>query len=141
MGAKVTVILQNEREVETARRAWNELGLSSQVTFHPSGRLPDDNERFDLVWNFNAIPRIEEPSFMVDRMLELSSKHVLLFASNRLNYGFPVHRLHHMVAGEDWYHGDVTYMSTRSLEKLVRQSGGRVIRSLIVDIPWWPDID
>jgi hypothetical protein len=142
-GADVEVVLSDADEVALARRAWRTLRLSDRVTFRHSRdfRLERAGARFDLVWNFNALPQAPDPEALIGDMCESSKRYVLVFVSNTLNYGFPVHRLHHRAAREDWSHGNIDMMNVRAISGMLRNNGCRILRRLLVDVPWWPDID
>lgn len=142
-GARVELVLADEDEAALALRAWELLGLSERVTVRvsPEPHLEVPPRSFDLVWNFNALPMAREPSELVREMCEASAHLVLIFVSNTLNYGFPVHRLHHRAAREPWSHGDIAAMDTRKIARLLTANGFEVVERLLVDTPWWPDID
>jgi hypothetical protein len=142
-GADVEVVLSDPDEVALARKAWRSLRLSDRVTFRLSRtfRLEREGARFDLVWNFNALPQAPEPEELIGDMCESSKRYVLIFVSNTWNYGFPVHRLHHRAASEEWSHGNIEMMNVRRISRMLEDHGCRVIRRLLVDVPWWPDID
>ncbi|MBD3367939.1 MAG: hypothetical protein GF405_07190 [Candidatus Eisenbacteria bacterium] len=142
-GADVEVVLSDPDEVALARRAWRNLRLSDRVTLRTSRdfRLEREGARFDLVWNFNALPQAPEPEALIGDMCEASKRYVLIFVSNTLNYGFPVHRLHHRAASEAWSHGNIEMMNVGRISRMLQERGCRVVRKLLVDVPWWPDID
>jgi hypothetical protein len=142
-GARVELILADEDEAALALRAWDLLGLSDRVTVRssPSLRLEVPPRSFDLVWNFNSLPQADEPERLVREMCEASARLVMIFVSNTRNYGFPVHRLHHRVAGEPWSHGDIAMMDVPKIEGLLADHGFEIVERLLVDTPWWPDID
>jgi len=142
-GARVELILADEDEAVLALRAWDLLGLSELVTVRssPELRLEVPARSFDLVWNFNSLPQAADPERLVREMCEASARFVLIFVSNKWNYGFPVHRLHHRIAGEEWSHGDIATMDTRKIAGLLGAQGFEVVERLLVDTPWWPDID
>ncbi len=142
-GADVEVVLSDADEVALARKAWRTLRLADRVTFRHSRdfRLERAGARFDLVWNFNALPQAPDPEGLIGDMCEASRRYVLVFVSNTLNYGFPVHRLHHRAAGEAWSHGNIEMMNVRRIGRMLEENGCRVVRRLLVDVPWWPDID
>ena len=142
-GADVEVVLSDADEAALARKAWRTLRLAPKVSFHHSRdfRLPREGARFDLVWNFNALPQAPDPEGLIGDMVEASKRYVLIFVSNTWNYGFPIHRLHHRAASEDWSHGNIDMMNVRKISHLLESNGCRVIRKLLVDVPWWPDID
>lgn len=142
-GASVELVLADRDEIELARRAWEALGLGDRVTIRASdgNRLDARAGAYDLVWNFNSIPQVEEPSRLLDEMCEASRSFVMVFVSNTWNYGFPVHRLHHLASREPWSHGDISAMNTRSIAASLAARGFEIVERLLVDTPWWPDID
>lgn len=143
-GARVEVVLADREEVELARRIWAGLGLSSAAATIREGRdwlLDGPDAGFDLVWNFNAFPQAPEPDRLLDEMCRASARYVLVFVSNTVNYGFPIHRLHHRAAREPWSHGSVALMDARRIERSLTRRGFRTVERLLVDVPWWPDID
>jgi hypothetical protein len=142
-GAAVELILADDDEAALALRAWDLLGLSERVTVRssPDLRLEVPSRSFDLVWNFNSLPQADDPEMLVREMCDASRGLVLIFVSNTRNYGFPLHRLHHRAAGEPWSHGDVGMMDVRKIEGLLEAHGFDVVERLLVDTPWWPDID
>lgn len=142
-GATVELVLSDPEEVELARRIWSDLGLASRVTVRGSAdyRLDVPERSFDLVWNFNSLPQVPDPARLIDDMCRASRRYVLAFVSNTWNYGFPVHRLHHLASRETWSHGDIAMMNTRRIERMLTQRGFLTRERLLVDVPWWPDID
>ncbi|MCD4689897.1 hypothetical protein K8S17_00380 [bacterium] len=142
-GADVELVLGEPGQVEMASRVWSGLGLTNKVSISAStdGRIDVPKRSFDLVWNFNAIPQSAEPARLIAEMCLASSRFVMVFVSNTLNYGFPIHRLHHVAAREAWSHGDISSMNVRLIERLLVEHGFRPIERLVVDTPWWPDID
>jgi hypothetical protein len=142
-GARVELVLASEDEAALALHAWDVLGLADRVTVRssPGFRLDAEPRSFDLVWNFNSLPQADDPERLVREMCDASARLVLVFVSNTWNYGFPVHRLHHRVAGEPWSHGDIRMMDTGKIARLVAAQGFKVVEHLLVDTPWWPDID
>ncbi len=141
-GAHVDLFLADDDQVELARRVWHTLGLSDRVAIErSSGGLPCDARDYDLVWNFNALPQSDDPAGLIGQMCAASSRFVMVFVSNTLNYGFPIHRLHHRVAGERWSHGEIASMNVGRIERLLRGRGFTPLERLVVDTPWWPDID
>ncbi len=142
-GALVELVLRDQDEVELARRAWEKLGLGDRLTARESadGSLGAGERTFDLVWNFNSLPQVRHPQKLVAEMCDASHELVLVFTSNTWNYGFPVHRLHHRASGEEWSHGDISTMDARRVAGWLSGRGFGVVERLLVDVPWWPDID
>jgi hypothetical protein len=143
VGASVELLLGDPDEVTLAEKIWDGLELTDRVKIRhaPDGRLAVAPKSFDLVWSFNAIPQAREPERLIAEMCGASRRFVMIFVSNTLNYGFAIHRLHHVAAGEPWSHGDIGAMNTRMIADRLGEQGFRVIERLVVDTPWWPDID
>jgi hypothetical protein len=142
-GASVELVLSDPAEVDLARRVWERLGLADRLTARATSdfRLAAEPKAFDLVWNFNSIPQVPEPRELVREMCGASRQLVLVFTSNTWNYGFPIHRLHHRVAHEEWDHGNPSFMSPGRIARLLSDEGFEVVERMLVDVPWWPDID
>ena len=142
-GAFVELVLGGSDEVALAERAWEALGLRDKVTIRAADgdSLGADRRSFDLVWNFNSLPQVASADALLSEMCEASSRFVLVFVSNTLNYGFPIHRLHHKLAGEAWSHGNISVMNTRAIADKLSDRGFEIVERLLVDTPWWPDID
>ena len=142
-GASVELVLGDPDEVALAERAWETLGLSDRVTIRATDgdSLGVEPRSYDLVWNFNSLPQVASADALLDEMCEASSRFVMVFVSNTWNYGFPIHRLHHKVAGEPWSHGDISVMNTGAVASKLADRGFKVVERLLVDTPWWPDID
>jgi hypothetical protein len=141
-GAQVVVVLESQQAADLAMETWQAVGCDSQVRFFvsPSGRLDFPPDSFDLVWNFNVLPRSPNIAATIRTMAEVSRRYVLVFVPNRANYGFWLHRWQHRVAEEPWDHGNVALMDGRALERAMMAQGLRVLDTWLVDVPWWPDI-
>jgi SAM-dependent methyltransferase len=143
LGARVEVALADAEEVELARAVWSSLRLAPPATVRRSSgwEMCAPPASFDLVWNFNALPQAPDPERVLDDMCRASARLVLVFVSNTANYGFPIHRLHHRAAHEPWSHGSPSAMNVRRIERSLSRRGFRAAERLLVDVPWWPDID
>jgi len=142
-GASVDLVLGNPDEVALAERAWEALGLSDRVAIRAADgdTLGVEPRSHDLVWNFNSLPQVASADALLDEMCEASSRFVMVFVSNTWNYGFPIHRLHHKVAREPWSHGNISVMNAGVVARKLSDRGFKVVERLLVDVPWWPDID
>jgi hypothetical protein len=142
-GASVELVLQDPDEAELAAAAWKAIGLADRVRIKTSEgyRLDAGAGAYDLVWNFNALPVVPSPDRLIDEMCLASRRYVMVFVSNTRNYGFPIHRLHHRAAREPWSHGDISAMNTPAIAAKLDARGFDVVERLLVDTPWWPDID
>jgi SAM-dependent methyltransferase len=105
-----------------------------------AGCFPFEDGSFDLVWNFNVMPRQAAPLELLREMARVSRGWVLVFVPNRANYGFWLHRLHHRVARQAWDHGSVGLMSPAGWQRLFSLAGLQVREIAWVDCPPWPDI-
>jgi hypothetical protein len=140
MGVQATVVLPSVDGIRYARRFYEAENCQRNVRFICSRDLAL-RRKFDLVWSFNCLPQREDHEAILEQMTRCSRKFILVFTSNTRNYGFWIHRLHHKVEKEPWYHGDIEVMNTRKISNSLRKMGFQTIRRLYVDVPWWPDID
>jgi hypothetical protein len=140
LGVRATVVLPSEDLIQYAKRFYKKENCRSNVDFVCSEEL-SFREQFDLVWNFNCLPQREDHEAVLEQMARCSRKYIMVFTSNTRNYGFWIHRLHHVVEKEYWYHGNIRVMNMRKISQSLRKLGFRTIERLYVDVPWWPDID
>lgn len=143
-GATVTLWLPEQKDAATfARQVWQKhaprarLQVDTTTPYHP---FPFPEASFDLVWNFNIMPRLTRPLETLREMARCSRRFVLIFVPNRRNYGFPLHRLHHRITHQPWDHGDIGLMHPAAWRPLFTQTNLRILRTFHVDCPWWPDI-
>jgi hypothetical protein len=139
-GVRATVVLPSEDLIRYAKRFYEMENCGSNVDFICSREL-SFHSQFDLVWNFNCLPQRDDHEAVLEQMARCSRKYIMVFTSNTRNYGFWIHRLHHVVEKEFWYHGNIQVMDMRKISATLRNLGFRTIRHLYVDVPWWPDID
>jgi hypothetical protein len=139
-GAHVTVCLPDAERAAFAHRVWTHYGCEDRVRFVQPAGWGTDGGPYDLVWSFNVLPRTADPERTLDDMIGASSRFILLFVPNRANYSFWLHRLHHRVADEEWDHGPVPLLSVEPWCDMLRNRGLAVRETMLVDVPWWPDI-
>ena len=127
-GAQVCVVLPNQETSNLAERAWESAGCRSKGTFvvSPEPALEFADNSFDLVWSFNVMSRLDNFDEILNEMLRISRRYVLLFVPNRRNYGFWLHRLHHLVSGEAWDHGPTELLAPKPWQKLLEKRGLQV---------------
>jgi hypothetical protein len=140
IGVQATVVLPSVDLIRYAKGFFEVEKCHSNVNFICSKDLPV-RRQFDLVWNFNCLPQRDDHKAILEQMARCSRRFILIFTSNTHNYGFWIHRLHHRVEKEPWYHGDIRVMDMRKTSAALRHLGFKTIRHLYVDVPWWPDID
>ena len=137
----VTVVLDSEWAIDLARRAWDSQDQLDQVEFHCSSdhQLPIREQTFDLVWNFNRLPFLDAAQLLPE-MVRLSNRYILLFVPNQYNYAFPIRQIHHKLTGKPWVYGDTNVMKYQPVIDLLQAHNLRVLETVMVDVPWWPDI-
>lgn len=142
-GARVALLLPDAERAVFARTVWARHAPQAALEICTSwdGRcLPFPDGAFDLAWNFNIMTRPDEPQALLAELARVSRRYVLIFVPSRLNYAFGLHRLHHRVAGEPWDHGRVDLMHPRPWLRRFAAAGLRVLETIWLDCPWWPDI-
>jgi hypothetical protein len=139
-GVRVIVVLPVMDLIRYAKRFYEAEDCLGGAHFVCSNEL-SLNGQFDLVWNFNCLPQRDDYESVLEQMACRSRRYIMVFVSNTWNYGFWIHRLHHVIEKEHWYHGDIQTMNTRMISRVLQRMGFRTVRRLFVDVPWWPDID
>jgi hypothetical protein len=138
-GVKTTVVLPQEDLIHYAKLYYENERCQSMAEFICSKELSSDSA-YDLAWNFNCLPQVDDIDAVLARMAACSRKYILVFVPNILNYGFWLHSLYHRVKKEPWEHGNRTAMDPGKISKSLYKLGFKTIRKLYVDVPWWPDI-
>jgi len=141
LGAHVTLILESQPHLDYASSVWKKYGCEGTFICQEQMNLDVPPQSFDMVWNFSALPQIENYEATIDAMVKASRKYVLVFVSNTRNYGFRLHRLHHEREKEPWHHGNIDIMDVGKIGGLLRARGLEVVEEIFADVPWWPDID
>lgn len=142
-GAATTVLLKGEKRAAFSQSIWQRYAPAAQVRFlteFEGVRLPFPDDSFDLVWNFNVMPREADAFQVLAEMGRVARKMVLICVPNRYNYSFWLHRLHHRVASEPWDHGEIGLMQAQRWEQYFTLLSFQDIQVDHVDCPWWPDI-
>ncbi len=139
-GIHVTLYLINSSQAAYAERVWkiHAPQASFEIMTDPNARFPDQS--YDLVWNFNILPRASDPSMLLAEMVRASRRYVFFCVPNAGNYSFWLHRLHHRVARQPWDHGDIRWMRPAPWLAMLPDKGLRLCEFLYLDCPWWPDI-
>ncbi|MDI6781527.1 MAG: hypothetical protein QME49_05440 [bacterium] len=144
-GVKTTTMLPDQQAIELAKLVWKKEGCLKQADFicNPENHLKESVQEsgFDLVWNFACLPHMMDYKATLDEMIRASKKYVLVFVSNRINYGFWIHYLLHKITGEAWNHGNIRLMDVGLIERHLKFQGLHIIEKPFVDVPWWPDLD
>lgn len=139
-----SMVLPAERErASLARETWAHHASESVLEISDVDeldKLPFESDSFDLAWNFNVMTRQADPEAALAEMVRVSKRYALIFVPNRLNYGFGLHRLHHRVAAQPWDHGRVDLMSPRPWIDMFHRQGLKLLETVWLDCPWWPDI-
>jgi ubiquinone/menaquinone biosynthesis C-methylase UbiE len=142
-GIKTTVCLPTQEAIEFATMIWGKERCLNKVTFIHNSKLSleDITGSFELVWNFAVLPHVPDYKKVIDEMIKLSHRYILIFVSNKLNYGFWLHYAYHKLTKEQWDHGDIWLMNTKLIADYLRAQGLKIIDRPFIDVPWWPDLD
>ncbi len=139
-GIHVTLHLTDSAQAAYAERVWkiHAPQASLEILTTPNIRFPDRS--YDLVWNFNVLPRAADPEALLAEMARVSRRYVFFCMPNAGNYSFWLHRLQHRVAHHPWDHGDIIWMRPAVWLGLLAGKGLRLCEFFYLDCPWWPDI-
>jgi ubiquinone/menaquinone biosynthesis C-methylase UbiE len=141
-GCEVTVLHPDPEIVDRTRDFWLRLGLTdTPILLSDLNRLPFDDSRFDLVWNFDYIPLFEDPRRFIREMARVSRDLVMVIVPNRANIGYPLHALENKLSGRTSLWGNSAWMSLEPVERAMRDLGLEVVEHGLVDSPPWPGFD
>jgi ubiquinone/menaquinone biosynthesis C-methylase UbiE len=141
-GCDVTVLHPDPEIVDKTRQFWQRLGLGDTLVLRSDVRtLPFEDNRFDLVWNFDSIPLFQDPAEVIREMIRVSRDLVMVIVPNRGNIGYPLHALENTLTGRESLWGKSTWMSLEPVERVLRDEGLDVIEHGFVDSPPWPGFD
>jgi hypothetical protein len=139
-GIHITLHLLDPSQAAYAERVWkiHAPQASLKIVTDPNIYFPDQS--YDLVWNFNILPRAPDPGILLAEMARISRRYVFFCVPNADNYSFWLHRLHHRVAKQRWDHGDISWMRPAPWLEVLPDNGLRLCETFYLDCPWWPDI-
>lgn len=137
-GCNVTLMNAEESRISV----WDKLGLKNNVTLKRCADIEhtelEDNS-YDFVWNFAALPTLENPRAVLTEMKRISRKYVAVFSANGFNVGFPIHRLVHKFTGIPWTHGNLKFNYPGKVKRFFMENGLKRCKFGVVDCPPWPD--
>ena len=147
-GCNVTLLSPFEERLEKAKQLWNEYGLSAYLKTVKSDltTAPFGSAKFDLVWNEYVIQNLEadfntKPADCIREMVRISRKFVLIITSNRLNYGFPIHKASCLLRGSKSKFGSSRWMKGKPIRNILTELGIKKIEEGMIDIPPFPSFD
>lgn len=139
-GIHVTLHLTDSSQAAYAERVWKIHAPQASLEIVTDLNIHFPDQSYDLVWNFNVLPRASVPGVLLDEMARVSRRYVFFCVPNAGNYSFWLHRLHHRVAQHPWDHGDIMWMRAAPWLKLLTEKKLRLCEFFYLDCPWWPDI-
>lgn len=140
LGASVVVGSPSEALLKYSAPFWSEVGLGDKVDFHVmSDHFPYPDKSFDWVWNYCTFEHFEDARALLLEMKRVSRRYVCVLTQNAYNYGYPIHRLYHLLHRQRWDHGYSRWMKLRNLVRLFKQCGLAVTNKGCVDVPPWFD--
>lgn len=141
-GCDVTLVHSDNEIIEKTRTFWEEMDLSPEVLLHEDlYHLPFDDRTFDLVWNFDHVPLVDDPARLIAEMARVSNDLVMVIVPNRSNFGYPIHAMLNRLSGRSSPWGSGQWMATNPIHHAFRRLGWQVIEVGLVDAPPWPGFD
>jgi hypothetical protein len=129
-GIRVTVA---DEDVDAIQESW-------QFPQRPAFCTLTESPEADLVWSF---AQLQMDASIIDAMKGLTTKHVLVFVPNILNFGTPIHLAYHLLTRTPCRHaerGSVRLRTRRGLLRFLVEEKIEVIESGYIDAPPIPDI-
>ena len=140
-GCRVTLLDDQPERLESVRRIWRHLDGAPSTRFvcaDPIRRLPFEDRRFDLVWNFMGLGHVRNPANLIREMARISSNLVLLVLPNRWQ---PWYWLHKLLLDPGVFHGvNERGALVREVKKTILSLDDMVLTEEgVLDVPPWPD--
>jgi hypothetical protein len=139
-GAEVTLVDDDTARTNRVRAVWDYLDLGAQLRLAapaPSGELPFDDRRFDLVWNFAALWHVPDPGLWVAEMCRVSKGVVAIFVPNRYQLGYLMRK--YLFDREFFARVHEAWVEPPRIEHALSDAGFRVSVRGVMDVPPWPD--
>ena len=127
-GCDVILVDDNKERIKYIEKVWNEINEKANIVYLESiGKLPFKDSSFELVWNFASLDKVNNPELVIKEMLRVSSKFVLIFVPNNIQFVNIIYRIFSNTKNSIKYSG---------IKKLCK---GSIIDEGFLDIPPWPD--
>jgi len=142
-GCAVTLLHHDAEIVQKTRDFWAALGSYDTPVFHQTDfkQLPFDDSQFDLVWNFDSIPLLDDPAHFIAEMARVSADLVMIILPNPWNIGYPLHRFLNMIHHRKSLWGAPDWMDNRRTRHVLQSLSMTIVESGLVDMPPWPGFD
>jgi len=129
LGAEVTVIDFSAEAVDQMTQVMNELGVNLNIVRGDASAMPFPDESFDAIFHAGFLEHFEDPGAMLVEQRRVLRPGGYLLVDVPQKYTIYTIRKKLAMARNKWFGGWETQFSPRQLERLVEQSGFRVLRS------------
>ena len=145
-GAQVTLLDDNAERLAGVERIWGELGLPARLLWQPVWeRLPFDDGTFDLAWNWAALWHLsggtsdagERPAALLRELVRVSRRVVFVAMPNRAQVGYLLRK--YLLERDFVRYVDEGWADIRRVRHVLEESGIRIVREGVLDVPPWPD--
>ncbi len=139
-GVHVTMVDDISDRAEAVKRIWRELNLEPDLhLISPDswGKLPFQDDTFDLTWNWAALWYLPDPAALLHELVRTSRKLVFVAMPNNLQVGYWMRKY---VLDKDFFHTvDERWVDIDRIRWHLRNEGVEIIDSGVLDVPPWPD--
>ncbi len=140
-GCHITLVDSNKENIEETLDLWKILPYDSdlyKIIFQEDlTKLPFNDGKFDLVWNFAALWHAQSPDLLISEMVRVSSRFVLIFMPNRKQIGYQLRK--HLLDKDFFKTIDETWAGIDKAQSLLLSLGLKLMDRGVLDVPPWPD--
>jgi hypothetical protein len=145
-GAQVTLVDDHAGRLAGVERIWGELQLSARLVHHADwGRLPFDDDSFDLAWNWAALWHLpagpggdgDSPAALLAELARVARRVVFVAMPNRVQVGYLLRK--YILERDFVRYVDEAWADIGRVRRVLEAVGLRIARQGVLDVPPWPD--
>jgi hypothetical protein len=140
-GVDVTLVDDNPERLAGVRRIWQEdLGLPVNLVEVPAdewGRLPFDDNSFDMTWEWAALWYIQDPEGLLRELARTSRDVIFVAMPNNIQVGYWMRKL--VIDREFFATHDESWTNIGRIRRILEAEGVEIVAQGVLDVPPWPD--
>jgi SAM-dependent methyltransferase len=139
-GCMVTLVDSKKEKIHEATQIWQFLphNQKTNILHHKNlSKLPFEDSRFDLVWNFAALWHVKEADLLLSEMIRVSSNLILIMVPNKKQLGYLLRKY---VLDKAFFEVvDETWAEVDKVSSVLTSLGAKMKERGVLDVPPWPD--
>lgn len=137
-GCAVTLVDHNLERLEGVQQIWRRLNLPvNLILHHDFGRLPFDNNTFDLTWEWAGLWYLPNAEALLNELARVSRKLVFVAMPNNIQVGYLLRKY---VIDRDFFPTiDERWVAMGRIKRTLKAAGVEFFDEGVLDVPPWPD--